>query len=95
MKWLYYLKNKRPTLRLGEPAPFAVGERVSIRKGSPQESGNAPNYVRGKSGIVGEICAPSPAGPHGLRAHRRPASAKLLYAVFGTRSLAGVTRCPR
>ena len=34
------------------------GERVSIRKGSPRENDSTPYYVRGKPGIVEEICAP-------------------------------------
>jgi hypothetical protein len=59
MKWLKYLKNKRRTRGTAEPARFALGERVSVRKGSPHESGSTPYYVRGKSGIVEEICTPS------------------------------------
>ena len=61
MNWLFnlnYLKFKRTTLGTGESARFAVGERVSIRKGSPRENDSTPYYVRGKSGIVEEICAP-------------------------------------
>jgi nitrile hydratase subunit beta len=88
MKWLNYLKIKRPTLGTGKSARFAVGERVSIRKGSPQESGTTPYYVRGKSGIVEEICAPftgpdrtasKPAEGAPLRSYRMRFSAREVW----------------
>ena len=61
MNWLFnlnYLKSKRTTHETSESARFAVGERVSIRKGSSRKNDSTPYYVRGKSGIVEEICAP-------------------------------------
>jgi nitrile hydratase beta subunit-like protein len=58
MKWLNYLKNNRGNRGTGAPAQFAVVERVGIRSESPQENDSTPYYVRGKFGIVEEICAP-------------------------------------
>jgi nitrile hydratase subunit beta len=89
MNWLFnlnYLKSKRTTLGTGESARFAVGERVSIRKGSPRENDSTPYYVRGKSGIVEEICAPftdpyrtASAGGAPLRTYRTQFSAREVW----------------
>jgi nitrile hydratase beta subunit-like protein len=56
MKWLSYLQIKRPASGADVRARFALGDRVSVRRGSPQESGSTPYYVRGKSGVVEEVC---------------------------------------
>ena len=88
MKWLKYLKNKRRIRGTAEPARFALGERVSVRKGSAHESGSTPYYVRGKSGIVEEICAPftspdrtasKPAEGAPLRSYRMRFSAREVW----------------
>ncbi len=91
MNWLFnlnYLKSKRTTHGTGESARFAVGERVSIRKGSSRENDSTPYYVRGKSGIVEEICAPftnpyrtasKPAGRAPPRTYRTRFSAREVW----------------
>jgi len=91
MNWLFnlnYLKSKRTTHGTVESARFAVGERVSIRKGSSRENDSTPYYVRGKSGIVEEICAPftnpyrtasKPAGRAPPRTYRTRFSAREVW----------------
>lgn len=59
MKWLSYLQIKRPAVVTRMRARFALGDRVSVRQGSSQEDGSTPNYVRGKSGVVEEVCEAS------------------------------------
>jgi hypothetical protein len=61
MKWLSYLCSclqvKRPAVVAGMRARFVLGDRVSVRHGSPQEDGSPPDYLRDKSGDVEEVCA--------------------------------------
>ena len=79
---------KPTTDETSESARFAVGERVSIRKGSSRENDSTPYYVRGKSGIVEEICAPftnpyrtasKPAGRAPPRTYRTRFSAREVW----------------
>jgi nitrile hydratase beta subunit-like protein len=56
MKWLSYLKIRRPALDTALPARFAPGDRVRIRQESSLESGRPPYYVHGKSAVIEEVC---------------------------------------
>jgi hypothetical protein len=57
-QWLSYLQMfKRPIVSEAVRARFVLGDRVSVRHGSPHEDGSPPYYLRGKSGDVEEVCA--------------------------------------
>ena len=59
MKWLSYLHMfKRPVVGEAARARFMLGDRVSVRQGSPHDDGSPPYYLRGKFGVVEEICTP-------------------------------------
>jgi hypothetical protein len=58
MQWLSYLHMfKRPVVGEAARARFMLGDRVSVRQKSPHEDGSPPYYLRGKSGVVEEVCA--------------------------------------
>lgn len=57
MTWLSYLSTKRPTIGSVTAARFALGQRVRVRMGSDEEESSTPYYVRGRSGVVEEVCA--------------------------------------
>jgi hypothetical protein len=59
MQWLSYLQmfRKRPIVDEAVRARFVLGDRVSVRHGSPHEDGSPPYYLHGKSGDVEELRA--------------------------------------
>lgn len=65
MQWLSYLHIfKRPVVGEAVRARFLLGDRVKVRQYSPGEGGSAPHYVRGKSGVIEEICDASAKSEH-------------------------------
>ena len=56
MNWLSFRSNKRAARALAMPARFVLGQRVNVRTGNGHGSNIPPYYVRGKLGIVEEVC---------------------------------------
>jgi nitrile hydratase subunit beta len=65
MPWLSFfpLLNRRAGLEAMRPS-FLPGDRVSVRQPLVSDASAIPIYVRGKSGIVEEVCEPSTRSGH-------------------------------
>jgi hypothetical protein len=57
MNWLSFRSNKRAARALATPARFMLGQQVNVRTGNGHGSNSPPYYVRGKLGVVEEVCA--------------------------------------
>jgi nitrile hydratase beta subunit-like protein len=80
MKWLSYLKIRRPALDTALFARFAPGDRVRIRQISPLKRGSPPYYVHGKSGVVEEVCK-AITNPEVMTADHSIAPPRLVYRL--------------
>ena len=57
MNWLSFGSNKRAARASAMPARFVLGQRVNVRTGNGHGNNSPPYYVRGKLGVVEEVCA--------------------------------------